>query len=491
MSLYGALRSGVSGLFVQTQSMAMISDNIANVNTNGYKKSSPRFSTLVTTASSNTHYTSGGTNSNIAREIDQQGLLKGSSVATDIAISQSGFFTVTDSITKNKITNNWDSNGTIHYTRAGEFRKDKDGNLVNSAGFYLMGWKRNDTNDGYKTTNVQSAFNAINVAAQSAVPQPTATINFSANLNSESKTGDKFKTEIQIFDRQGKQKALTLVYTKTANVNEWDVGVIIDSGKFIDPNAANATNPAGIPGDINGDGIITNDEVTTANAAWGDAGSGTIATPVSLGKITFKADGTLNTITSANGFGTGSIGLNGGAASGRLQVLIDHDGIIGVAGTDADDAVAINIGFGTIGGTEGLTQYNGSSVLNNYSQDGKQFGSLTGVSISKTGEVTAKFDNGHHRKLYQVPVTTFNNPNALESKTGNVYIETDASGSAVAHVSGEGGAGKITPNSIESSTVDLADEFTDMITTQRAYSASTKIITTADEMLEELIRVKR
>ncbi len=487
MSLYGALRSGVSGLFVQTQSMAMISDNIANVNTNGYKMAAPRFSTLVTTASSNTYYTSGGTNSNVAREIDQQGLLKGSSVATDIAISQGGFFTVTDSIIKNKVTNDWDSNGTIHYTRAGEFRKDKSGNLVNSAGFYLMGWKRNDTNDGYKTTNVQSSFNGINVAAQSAVPQPTSSINFSANLNSESATGDTFKTEIQVFDRQGKQKSLTLVYTKTANVDEWDVGVIIDSGIFVDPDA---NDDGTMAGDLNSDGVITNDEVITEGADWASAGSGSIAAPVALGTVAFDANGTLRTITSTNG-NAGSIGVDGGAASGRLQVVIDHDGIIGAAGTDADDAAVIDIGFGTIGGTEGLTQYNGSSVLNNYSQDGKQFGSLTGVSISKTGEVTAKFDNGHHRLLYQVPVTTFNNPNALEAKTGNAYIETDASGSAVAHVSGEGGAGLITPNSIESSTVDLADEFTDMITTQRAYSASTKIITTADEMLEELIRVKR
>lgn len=490
MSLYGALRSGVSGLFIQTQSLAMLADNIANVNTNGYKLAAPRFSTLVTTASSNTFYSSGGAQSNIAREIDKQGLLQASATSTDIAVSGAGFFTVTDAVSLNTVTNDWDVSGSIFYTRAGEFRADKDGNLVNSAGFYLTGWERNATDTGYDSTNVQSSFNGINVASQSAAPAASQNLDFSANLNSAAATGDTFESAVQVFDRQGAQKTLTLVYTKTATSNEWDIGAIIDVGTFIDPDA---NNNSAVAGDTAAPAnVITNDEIIAENADWGDAGAGTTAVPIGLGTITFDAGGAIASLTSARGNVVGaSIGMDGNAANGELQLLIDHNGVVGTAGTEADDAVALNINFGTVGGTDGITQFSGSSVLNTFSQDGKQFGSLTGVAINESGEVTALFDNGDSRLLYQVPITTFNNPNGLQSKTGNVFVETDASGAAVAHISGEGGAGQITPNAIESSTVDLADEFTDMIVTQRAYSAATKIITTADEMLDELIRTKR
>ncbi|WP_259783131.1 flagellar hook protein FlgE [Aestuariispira ectoiniformans] len=479
MSLYGALRSGVSGLFAQSQSMAMISDNIANVNTNGYKVSKARFSSLVTTAASPTLYSSGGVQSSVGREYDVQGLLKSSSISTDIAIDQSGFFTVTDSLTRNTSTGNWDITGDILYTRAGEFRPDKDGNLVNAAGFYLTGWPRNSTNSGYSTTNVQSAFNGINVATSSSNPIPTQNISLDANLMNTAATGDTVDAEIPIIDRQGTQKTLTLTFEKTG-ANTWDItATLAGGGQFLDPDAGL---PAGMGDDANSDGIIDNTELTgapyTDMALAGASG-------VAVGQITFNADGTLGAVTGGNG--TGSVGVDGNASSGILQLLVDHDGALGTV----SDAAAINIDFGTIGGNDGLTQYNGASGVEGYDQDGEQFGSLTGVSINEAGEVTALYSNGVTRKLYQVPVTTFNNPNGLQQKTGNVFIETDASGAAIAHVSGAGGAGSIAPSSIESSTVDLANEFTDMITTQRAYSASTKIITTADEMLDELIRTKR
>lgn len=481
MSLYGALRSGVSGLFAQSQSMAMISDNIANVNTNGYKVSKARFSTLVTTAASPTLYSSGGVQSTVGREYDVQGLLQSSAVSTDIAMDGSGFFTVTDSLTRNAATGNWDITGDIFYTRAGEFRPDKDGNLVNAAGFYLTGWPRNSTNTGYNTTNVQSAFNGINVAAGSSNPIPTQNMSIDANLINTAATGDTVDAEIPIIDRQGTQKTLTLTFTKNATANVWDItATLTGGGSFLDPDA----NDDGVIGDDgDADDLLSNTELT--GGAYADLGLAG-ATGVSFGQVTFNADGTLGAVNSANG-NAGSIGLNGDAGNGVLQLLVDHDGNAGTF----TDATAINIDFGTINGNDGLTQFNGASGLDGYDQDGEQFGSLTAVSVNALGEVTAIFNNGVTRKLYQVPVTTFNNPNGLQQKTGNVFIETDASGAAIAHVSGTGGAGDISPSSIESSTVDLADEFTDMITTQRAYSASTKIISTADEMLDELIRTKR
>lgn len=485
MSLTGALRSGVSGLFSQSQSMAMISDNIANVNTNGYKVSKARFSTLVTTAASPTLYSSGGVQSNVGREYDVQGLLKSSSISTDIAIDQSGFFTVTDELTRNTSTGQWDITGDILYTRAGEFRPDKDGNLVNAAGFYLTGWPRNSTNTGYSTTNVQSAFSGINVATSSSNPIPTQNISLDANLINTAATGDTVDAEIPIIDRQGTQKTLTLTFTKNATANVWDITTTLaGGGQFLDPDTAADGMGDDLPANGgNSDGIISDTELTNGYSDMQLAG----AAAVSFGQITFNADGTLGSVSAANGAGGGSIGVDGNSSSGVLQLLVDHDAATGTV----SDATAINIDFGTLNGNDGLTQFNGASGVEGYDQDGEQFGSLTGVSVNEQGEVTALFDNGVTRKLYQVPVTTFNNPNGLQQKTGNVFIETDASGAAIAHVSGAGGAGTIAPSSIESSTVDLANEFTDMITTQRAYSASTKIITTADEMLDELIRTKR
>ena len=150
MSIFGGLRSGVSGLFAQSQSMAMISDNIANVNTVGYKVNRARFSTLVTTQGSESAFASGGVQSSVGREINAQGLLAASTASTDIAISGNGFFAVTDGLTFNTTTGVYEPTGDIFYTRAGEFRADKDGNLVNTAGFYLMGFPRNATDTGFR-----------------------------------------------------------------------------------------------------------------------------------------------------------------------------------------------------------------------------------------------------------------------------------------------------------------------------------------------------
>lgn len=139
---------------------------------------------------------------------------------------------------------------------------------------------------------------------------------------------------------------------------------------------------------------------------------------------------------------------------------------------------------------DGMTQFAGSYQINFISQNGAQFGNFAGVSIGSDGIVTALFDNGVTRPVFMIPVATFVNPNDMESMTGNVYIETDFSGMPTVREAGEGGAGDVTGAALESSTVDLGEEFTSMIVTQRAYSAAAKIITTADEMLDELLRIK-
>lgn len=496
MSIFGGLRSGVSGLFVQSQSMAMISDNIANVNTVGYKINRPRFSTLVTTQASENLFASGGVQSTVGREIDAQGLLAASTASTDIAISGKGFYAVTDQVTLNTTTGDYEPTGDIFYTRAGEFRADKDGNLINSGGFFLMGFDRNAADTGFNVTNVLTAMRGVNVASQSASPVASSSVSLSANLQASTATGGTFDTSIQIFDRQGAQRTLTLTFTKvepTTSANTWNVTGTLSGGNFIDPdtndNGTAADVDAGAGSDTAADDILGTSEVAAFVAGGSYAAAADTAiggTSVSFGSVEFNPDGTLSVI---NNGPNGTADNTGFALTGNntMQVLVDYDG----SNTTSGDVVAIDINLGTINGSDGMTQFEGTSVINDITQNGKQFGSLSSVSVNETGVVTALFDNGEQRQLFQVPLVTFNNPNGLSPRTGNVFAQTDDSGQAVVKVANTGGAGQIASSSLESSTVDLADEFTKLIVTQRAFAANTRIITTADEMLDELIRAKR
>ena len=452
MSIFGAMRSGVTGLFSQSQALGMIADNIANVNTVGFKAVRPRFSTLVTAQSSADLHSPGGVQSRVEREVDQQGLLTSSAVSTDIAISGSGFFTVNDKT---------DGTGNTFFTRAGEFRPDKEGNLVNSGGFTLMGWPI-DTNGTVQQTNVLSAFTVLNTANLTSAPVATTTIDIGANLPAAATSGDANSLTAQVFDRQGGQHSLSLTFTRTATNNRWDITGTISNGNFVDPDA-------------NNDG--TNDPLTTTGAFP----TGTLR----IGTLNFNQDGTLNTITSTSASATDVGVVN--ATTAKFETTFDFD----ADRTTTADRVTVALDFGTLGQADGFTQFQGNFTPNFIEQNGKQFGSLNSVNIDENGITTALFDNGETRDIFQVPVITFNNPNGLQERTGNVYVETTNSGPAVALEPGRGGAGEIAPAALEQSTVDLADEFTRMIVTQRAFSASTRIITTADEMLEELTRIIR
>lgn len=150
------------------------------------------------------------------------------------------------------------------------------------------------------------------------------------------------------------------------------------------------------------------------------------------------------------------------------------------------NGTTVKLSMGNTGTTDGLTNLAGSFTTNYIKQDGAKYGSYSGVTVSENGVVTALFDNGETRPIAILPLATFTNPNGMSALTGNAWIETDASGQPLLKQAGVDGAGEISGNALETSTVDLATEFSNMIVTQRAYSASTKIITTADEMLQEL-----
>jgi flagellar hook protein FlgE len=428
MSLYGALNIGVAGLAANSQALSATSSNIANVNTVGYKNQTANFETFLN-APGLTGNASAGVASVISQDVTTQGLPTATSSPTDLSISGNGFFVVASNNT---------SSATQEYTRAGSFTPDEDGNLKNTAGLYLQGYKL-DASGNIPTDT--SALSLINVSSLSGKAQATANLGIQANLQSSATTdatyatGDMtsgaatpdFQRTINIYDSQGGSQPVTFSFVKTG-ANAWAY------------EAAYAGSSANL---------------SSAN-------------PIGTGTVSFNSDGTLKNVDGAT------------PASGTFNLTIPWAASTGLA----SQAVAVNLG--TVGGTSGLTQFDTASSLNGTSPDGSSFGNVTGVTIGKDGTVTAQFSNGLSQNVYKVPIATFTNPDGLGQVNGNAYVATKASGAASVNQANTGSAGGISSNSLEASTVDLATEFTNLITTQRAYSASARIITTADQMLQQL-----
>ncbi len=419
MSIYGAMFAGVSGLAAQSNALGMISDNIANVNTVGYKGTSARFSTLVTQAATQTTHTPGGVMSTPYSFINRQGLLQGSASGTDLAVAGQGFFVVNEASTPG-------FGDDFYFTRAGSFNPDQNGNLVNAAGYFLQGYNLRNTTPP-PSSSTFTGLETVNISNLSGSAAATTAISLGVNLPSTAAVADSFSVTAQVFDSLGNAHDMDVTFTKTA-VNTWSWA---------------ASNPS-LDGGATSSGVA---------AGTGDIVFDTDGTP-----LVFSPAAPTVTLTS---FSTGA---------GNATITLD---------------------LGTIAATDGLTQFAGNFTISNIDQDGVRFGNYTGITISEDGIVTALFDNGQRQDIFQLPLGMFRNPNGLESKSGNVYLETNRSGNFQLNLAGNGGAGDIAPAALESSTVDLAEEFTKMIITQRAYSANTKVITTADDMLEELIRVKR
>ncbi len=450
MSIYGAMFSGVSGLAAQSQALGMISDNISNLNTVGYKGATPRFQTLVTESANSHTYSPGGVRSMVYQRIDQQGLLQSSASSTDLAIMGNGFFVVADQA-------NAGIDKSYMFTRAGSFSVDAAGRLVTPSGMFLQGWPLDANGNLPVNTTLLSDLQTVEIPQITAAAVPTSGITLGLNLPSQAASGDSFQTTVQLFDKQGATQNLQLTWTKTGS-NTWDVtGTLLGSGRFA----------------MDG---------TTTTATDFDNGQ---TTPVPLGTVTFDASGSLQ-LVSGSGFGT-----DGGAAAttGTLSFWVDYDG------TDATGSAAdrqqITLDLGTIGTGDGVTQYASEFFTSQLDQNGRGIGAFAGISIDEQGVVKALFDNGQQRDIYKLPLAVFRNPNGLLAQNGNAYFATERSGDPVLAQANSAGAGVVTPNSLEASNVDLAEEFTNMIITQRAYSANAKVITTADEMLNELLQVTR
>ena len=460
MSLNSALTIGVAGLSANASALSGISNNIANTNTIGYKRTRTDFSSLVTSSDINALDAGAGVKAGAQRLIAEQGQLQAASSQTDLGIAGSGFFVV------GTASQNGAPGDFLRFTRAGGFSPDEQGFLRNAAGYYLRGWAAQP--DGSFVTNASdnTALSTVNIASISGAANATGSVQVNGNLKasqaisaaeatydatasatnmaSGTLTPD-FVRAVQVFDSLGGVRNINLAFLKSsAAANTWHVEV------YASPASDVTTGAPLVDGQL-----ATGDVVFDANGQFDAASS----MPLNLS------------------FGASSAGAPGANAFNWASGL-------GV------DAQPISINLGSAGASGGLTQFDSTSVLDSSIVDGTTFGNLTGVDVDDQGFVTASFSNGVIQKLYQIPLATFVNPNGLKAEDGDAFSLSKNSGSLNLKSAGTG-VGKIASKTLEGSNVDLAKEFTNLITVQRAYSASSRIITTADQMLDELIRIKR
>jgi len=453
---FAALSSGVSGLTAFTDAIGVISDNITNVNTVGFKETRNRFSTLVTETESTTSFSPGGVAGRTQTLVSEQGLLRSTSSQTDLSVDGQGFFIVRDGASSDPAASR-----TV-FTRAGNFTSNAEGFLTNTAGNFLLGFPMDA--QGNIPTNIGDLDNLrpINVSGLTGTAEATSQVGLRANLQNSLTptttggsgaggivaTGDltdgtiaaDFEQTITIFDAQGTDQELTLAAVKTG-VNEFRFEVFAQDTAAI--NAGNT--PPGL---------------------------------VMSGLLQFDGDG--NVMQFDQEFPTtGTIGTAG-------QPIAPSADLVFANGANTE---TVTFNLGTSGDTDGITQFDTPSSLISSSVDGAAFGNVIGTSVSEDGVVTALFDNGLSRDVFQLPIATFPNPDGLTRLQGNAFGFSDSSGNFSVVLPGRGGGGTVAPGTLEASTVDLAQEFADLITTQRSFSASARIITTSDEILEELVRI--
>jgi flagellar hook protein FlgE len=433
MSLYSALYAGVSGLSAQSSAMAGVADNITNINTVGYKGVQTEFRTLVTDGRARSTYSAGGVTAAPQNLISKQGLLQASSSLLDVGIDGAGFF----------VTRTGSEPGSaVAFTRAGSFKPDAEGYLRNTSGFYLQGW-RLDAEGRFPDTGNLDVLEPVRLSDLTGTASPTTRLEIRANLKSTAPThsgpyaaGDlasgavqpEFSRSFDIYDAQGGAHRVTMGFVKRG-ANEWAAEV------YAVP-ASDVTAPGGL---------------------------------LASGTVRFNPDGSLD---------------RAGSDPALFQPVTP-------AWTNSAGSVPVRIGLGEDGGLNGLTQFGSESALISSTVDGGMLGNLASVDISRTGVVSAIFDDGTSRAVFQLPIATFANPDGLTRVSGNAYAMSAASGSVAINRPGVLGAGNLVSGTLEASNVDLAQEFTNMIRFQRAYSASSKIITTVDDMLQEASALKR
>ena len=432
MTVLSSMNSGVSGLKAESDALGVTGDNIANVNTSGFKAQRAVFEDVLghsILAGTSTGLPGSGVRVGDIQQMFTQGTLSNTGVSTDVALNGDGFFVVKGTV---------DGVSSDFYTRAGEFVINKDGKLTNTQGLKVQGYQANG--DGTFAASLSDV-----TAPTAALPaRATTAMDITANIDSSAPVitaawdpqdpanTANFSTTMAVYDSLGNAHTADVYFRKTAD-NAWDYHVLVPGADLNPPVAGNSE--------------------------------------IGSGALTFTTDGALNaeTVTTAV-----SATFGGGATA----------------------AQAITLNFGTSiaeGGTglDGTTQFAGPSNVSAQKQDGYASGDFSGVSVDGQGVVTGLYTNGQKIAMSQLGIAKFRSNDGLGRAGQNLWIATRESGTAAMGTAGSGGRGATTGGALEGSNVDLASEFVSMIQHQRSFSANSKTITTADEMLQELISIKR
>lgn len=435
MTISSSLSAGVAGLNANATRLATISDNIANSGTYGYKRAMADFSNMViTNARGAGVYSAGGVRASSFRLIEERGALVGTANALDIAVSGRGMLPVMPEVS----LGNSSGDTPLMMTTTGSFRTDSDGFLRTDAGLILLGWPADS--DGTIPTfprDTITGLEPIVINSNQTASDPTTTMNLGVNLPATATeagaAGTALPLSVEYFGNLGTSESLEITFTPTVpatgSSNTWTMQ-IRDSA-------------AG--GALVGEYTLTFDD-------------------------TRSAGGTLASVTSVSG---GPYN----ATTGMLELTL--------AGGP------LSVGIGSLGDPNGLTQLSDGFAPVSITKNGSPVGNLTTVEVDENGYITATYDTGFTRRLYQIPLVDVPNPNGLLSRSNQTYQVSPESGSFFLWDAGSGPTGSIEGYAREGSTTDVAAELTSLIQTQRAYSSNAKVIQTVDEMLQETTNIKR
>jgi flagellar hook protein FlgE len=480
MTVISSLFSGISGIVTNGSALSVSGDNIANMSTPGFKSSVPVFESALSQRIGEAEVGLGsrlaGTSSNFT-----QGALKNTTRNTDLAIQGKGFFVVQD------------ASGEQFYTRAGMFQQNNEDLLVTSAGGYQLQGYAITTNGSQEL--VAGTLSAINFSTVSSNPEATDEVTFALNLNSDTTTptapwdlssfedassSSNFSYSQTIYDSLGNPRSITTYFRKSAD-NTWDYRTLT-AGSNLDPDAV----AAGFPSDgtvIIGRGRLTFSDGSDGNPAGSlignsdtSAGQGLAALPVDASGVTIPLVAGERPIPAGGAIGTTEgIRWNSGAGStvnaGNPPIV--HD-------------------FGIFGEGSSTTQYAATdSTLKSVIQNGRTQGELQSIEIEGDGTIRGNFSNGATRNLFKIPVASFANEDGLSRLGTNLYSESGTSGQPQIGLPGTAGKGTLASFAIEQSNVDLASEFVNIITLQRAFQASSRTVSTAAELLQDLVNLGR
>jgi flagellar hook protein FlgE len=454
MDLFSALQTSVSGLQAQSYAISNISGNIANSQTTGYRRVDTSFVDLMS-ESVPKREVAGSVLAQSQLTNTLAGNIIASSVPTNMAINGQGFFTV---VQKTGDANGAASfGGTTLYTRRGDFSQDKDGYLVNGSGGYLTGTNIDPTTGQTTSTGL------IKLGNTALPAKPTTTITYAANLPATP----------------------TTAVSATSGSDLFTAGPVVLSGTSASAPVASADTQSFVDNSIAGPSITAYTETgapVTMSTRWakvqdaGTAGSAVWNLYYSSTPSTSATAATWNNVGTAFTFDS----------TGKLTA--PTGGTVSLNGATVGDYTFTNLSLSI--GTSGLTQYadtSGAVTTNTLSQNGYAAGTLTSVDVGADGKINGTFSNGSVIPVATVGVAQFANPDGLKADSNGNYLQTADSGPPLAGLDGS----TLTGASIEQSNTDIATEFSKMIVTQQAYSANTRVMSTAQTMMSDLLNVIR